>query len=125
MKSFFSLCLLIVLMACQNTKPAAASLNNDCITGILMVKGICGQRVINVPSGSTGGLALNASWVNEANGDTLKNVFSVENVCDFPENKQVGDTVKFNIYAGESKECMTCKAYVPVPQEINKIKVCE
>lgn len=118
----------IALMAfqfCHSPKSAGLTADTKCVTGTLAIKGICGQRVISILDGDTTGLQVNPMWVNPGGGDTLKNVFSVSNICDFPSTVNVGDTIKFQITAKEDKECITCKAYTPVPEEKNKIEMCE
>ncbi len=114
--------LAIIFLGCHAGKKA--STQTECYTGKLLVKGICSQRVISVEDGSTAGLSVNPAWVNPFSGDTLRNVFSVENICDFPPEIDSGVVFKFRISKKTPSDCITCKAYTPVPDEKNIIEVC-
>jgi len=117
--------LTLLLVCCESSRKTHGANDKGCLRGKLVIKGICGQRVIEYIDGDSTGLQLNAAWADESRSDTLKNVFAVANTCDFPESLNVGDTVLFRLSVAEEKVCMQCKAYTPVPEEKNKIEICE
>ena len=94
---------------------------NGCWKGILVKKGICGQRVIKIISSDKNGLAFATTWKDETSGKTYENVFTVENFCTFPSSVNEGDEVSFSVTANRSNNCIVCQAYTPVPNEKNSI----
>lgn len=113
----------IVIAACKSGKPPSVE-NEKCFTGKLMIKGICSQRVVSVQD-DAGRLAINPAWVHPDTGDTLRNVFSVENVCDFPATLDSGAVFKFRVIEAKKSDCAVCQAYTPIPDEKNTIEVCQ
>ena len=112
----------VVSIACHRIHPSGAKSGENCYTGVLKIKGMCGQRVIAVLDKNTS-IETDSVWVNPGKGDTLQYVFSVSNVCDFPSTIKAGDTLKFYLSTAKEKECVVCMAYTPVPEVKNKIQV--
>lgn len=95
----------------------------QCITGILVKKGICGQRVIKINSQNKDGIAYAVRWKDDTSGKTYENVFTVENFCSFPASINEGEEFTFKLTSDRSNNCVTCMAFTPVPEEKNSIVV--
>jgi hypothetical protein len=94
----------------------------NCITGKLVVKGLCSQYVIQVIGSDTSELATDAVWNDPETGKTYNNVFTVSNYCDFPA-MEVGETFTFRI--NQEKPilyCIICAAIRATPTAKNSIK---
>jgi hypothetical protein len=113
------------ITAChRSVKSSQIVVNNNCYTGKLVIKGICGQRVIEVidyGKGQKGKLSVDTVWINPGKGEKFYNVFSVQNMCDFPSAIDQGDTFSFRIADAKVKDCMNCMAYIAVPDTGNTI----
>ncbi len=138
--SFISYILLLAIpvaagYSCTCSKPPAAKVASqdvatvalksgptDCKQGILIVRGICKQRVISIIA-DTAGLPFERSWKNPDDGKVYTNVFTVSNICDFPDRIQEGDTLNFKPIALKKAECNVCMAYVAVPQTVQAVEV--
>ena len=104
------------LLACVNPKNSNLLTTVDgCYKGKLVISGICKQKAVVLLSSNSGNLAIDSSWINPDDGQLYKNVFSVKNVCDFPENIKVGDTFDFKIATAQKSDCAVCLAYIPTP----------
>ena len=95
----------------------------DCLKGVLVKKGICGQRIVKVLSQEKNGIKLASSWKDESSGKTFTDVFSVENICTFPSSISEGGEFTFKLSSVKENDCITCQAYTPVPAEKNSIVV--
>ncbi|HVG13596.1 MAG TPA: hypothetical protein VM935_01510 [Chitinophagaceae bacterium] len=94
-----------------------------CLKGILVKKGICGQRVVKVLSQTKDGVSFAASWKDEVSGKSYENVYTVENSCSFPASIAEGDEFNFKLTADKKNDCVQCAAHTPVPKESNSIIV--
>jgi hypothetical protein len=95
----------------------------QCMKGILVKKGICGQRVIKIVSQNKDGVAYATQWKDESSGKTYENVFAVDNRCAFPAALNEGDELSFKLTSNKTNDCVLCAAYTPVPKEKNSIIV--
>ena len=95
----------------------------ECLKGVLVKKGICGQRVVKVLSEDKNGIRLASSWKDESSGKTFTDVFAVENSCSFPSSISEGGEFTFKLSSVKDNGCVTCQAYTPVPAEKNSILV--
>jgi hypothetical protein len=119
------LLVLLIFAACKSGKPAGDP-PEKCYSGKLMVKGICGQRVVTVLEPlQEESLLIRKIWIHPDNGDTLVNVFSVDNTCDFPAAIDSGAVFRFKLGTANKNDCIQCMAYTPVPEEKNVIVVCD
>lgn len=96
---------------------------SQCLKGILVKKGICGQRVIKITSQNKEGVAYAAQWKDDISGKNYENVFTVDNSCSFPASIKEGDEVTFKVTSDKTNDCVQCAAYTPVPNEKNSIIV--
>ena len=96
---------------------------SQCMKGILVKKGICGQRVIKVTSANKDGVAYATQWKDESTGKTYENVFAVDNECAFPATINEGDELSFKLTSNKTNDCVLCAAFTPVPKEKNSIIV--
>ncbi|HCV85192.1 MAG TPA: hypothetical protein DGB85_01195 [Deltaproteobacteria bacterium] len=91
--------------------------------GKLVKKGICINYVIQVNDINFPQELIENKWTDESSNILYKNVFTLENVCDFPENIDEGYSFKFKIGNNPKKYCAVCKAYTPVPAKHIKILI--
>jgi hypothetical protein len=96
---------------------------SQCMKGILVKKGICGQRVIKITSQNKEGVGYAAQWKDEISGKTYENVFTVENYCSFPVSVNEGDEFTFKLTSDKTNDCVVCQSFTPVPGEKNSIIV--
>lgn len=94
-------------------------------SGVLVVKGICMNYVIQVLDDDFPRDLLETNWTNEFSEQEFQNVFALGSVCDFPENIDQGDAFKFLIDDNKENLCAVCLAYSPVPQKRVSITVVE
>ncbi|NCI45647.1 hypothetical protein [Sediminibacterium soli] len=94
-----------------------------CLTGKLVKRGICGQRVIQLSGEVTGGMAVAQSWTDSLAHKSYQNVFTVSNPCSFPSEIKEGEEFSFTITTKPDTTCIQCMAYTPVPEQKNSILV--
>jgi hypothetical protein len=63
-----------------------------------------------------------ANWTDEHTGQSYKNVFRLDQPCDFPDTIDAGDEFYFQL-DNQKKECVVCLAYYPTPPKALAIKV--
>ena len=115
-----------MVTGCEKSATAAekAGLSQgDCLKGILVKKGICGQRVVKINSETKVGISYATAWKDESTGKTYENVFTVENVCSFPSAINEGGEFNFKLITAKDGDCIQCQAFTPVPKEKNNITV--
>ena len=106
----------------NETQEDMASLEQEkCLKGILVKKGICGQRVIKIISQSKDGVSYATQWKDDISGKSYENVFTVENSCAFPVAIKEGEEFNFKLTAEKANDCVHCAAHTPVPKEKNSI----
>lgn len=125
---FFTLFTAIISFdkSCQNNGQHNNNLSTNkdsCLDGILVKKGICGQRVIEIISKDKSGVSYDSLWKDESSGKSYQNVFNVENTCSFPATIEEGDKFSFMVSSDNNNDCMQCQAYTEVPNKKNIIKV--
>ena len=94
-----------------------------CYKGRLEVKGMCGNYTISVIEGNISPSLIQASWKDPRTNKTYKNVFGLQNICDFPSSLQEGDTFYFSIKNSFNNNCITCAGYYPTPEKVLPISV--
>ena len=106
-------------LSCKPTHLAPSSL-----TGKLVVDGPCGNYVIQVLQGKTEPGRIVGSWKDTLGNAVYTNVFTVQNICTFPEaGLKKGDVFTFEwdiVYA--EPDCAVCQIYVPTPPVRNVLK---
>jgi hypothetical protein len=121
----FVLAIVIMGSAGCGKKPARELTNGDCLTGKLVVKGPCLQYVIEIVQGDTPQGKVAAEWKDPFDNKTYRNVFTVENSCDFPGDVAVGEKFRFTWTKAGSNNCMRCEAYRDTPAENAAIRLCK
>jgi hypothetical protein len=92
-----------------------------CIKGKLVVKGPCGQYVIQVISGDVGNADIAANWLDPGTNTNYSNVFTVKNYCNFPAHN-VGDEFYFYfIKQVNPMNCIVCLAFRATPSQVNEV----
>jgi hypothetical protein len=116
----------VFILGCEKdvTQENLASLEQKkCFRGILVKKGICGQRVIQISSQNKDAVSYATQWKDEISGKRYENVFTVDNSCAFPAAIKEGEEFNFELTADKANDCVQCAAYTPVPKEKNSIIV--
>ena len=92
----------------------------------LETKALCMNYTIRLVEGSMDTSMITPAWTDETTGKSYKNVFGLDNPCDFPAGIQQGDEFYFAIDTTSHKdECAVCMAYYPTPPKKLLIKVIE
>ena len=120
MKTIFIILLALSLQMCA-TRPQTKQ--RGCFKGKLVKRGICGQRVIQLLSEPSAGIAFAVNWTDSLSGKQYAKVFSVGNTCDFPVSVKEGDEFSFTLTNIPAPDCIQCYAYTPVPAEKNNVAV--
>ena len=94
-----------------------------CFKGILVKRGICGQRVIQLVSHLSEGPAIQEHWTDTMSGKSYVNVFAVQNKCEFPSNIKESEAFSFYLADRIGNECGHCEAYTPVPQVQHMVNI--
>ncbi len=89
---------------------------------VKFIAGMCGQNIIEILDSNYYDKGIN--WTN-TNGQSFKNVFSVQNHCDFElANLKAGDVFNCRLIAGPGKRgCTVCMAYMEIPPKAWNVKV--
>ncbi|MBD0332990.1 MAG: hypothetical protein ICV66_10065 [Chitinophagaceae bacterium] len=113
----------LLFSSCGKSTSTVSSKTNseECCTGILVKKGICGQYVIELQSVDAQGLEIAANWYDSTSGKSYQNVFTVANPCDFPTAFKQGDKVNFTVGNSAKNICSLCEAFTPTPAARNII----
>src|SRR5688572_20643713 len=83
--------------------------------GRLEIKAICSNYTISVIEGNIDTALVVANWSDENTGKAYKNVFKLDEPCNFPASINQGDEFYFKIDTSAPKGCIVCMAYYPVP----------
>ena len=103
--------------------------NSDCsenlLRGKLTVKGICFNYTIQLVSGEINEKLIENEWVDKMTDTAYKDVFALQNVCDFPSLIEEGEEFDFIVNKSpETPKCATCLAYRPTPSKSVSIIIC-
>ena len=100
------------------------SINQDkTFIGTLVKQGVCMNYVIQVNDDDFPQQLIEKSWTDEFSNIEYKNVFTLESVCDFPENIKEGFSFQFVIDNIKDNKCAVCLAFTPVPDKYISITV--
>ncbi len=113
---------LIFLPGFQCKKEIDDTKLSGCIKGRLVVKGPCGQFVIQVLSGDPGNAAIAANWLDPETNINYNNVFTVKNYCYFPSLTPGEEFFFYFIEQIKVMECIVCMAARATPAEGNEVK---
>lgn len=91
--------------------------------GKLVKQGICLNYVIEVNNPNFPSEYIEEKWIDEFSKIEYNNVFTLESVCDFPDDIKEGDSFRFEIGNNNSNFCAVCEAYTPIPSKRLKITV--
>jgi len=113
-----------ILSAFQCSKSDALRNTGTCFRGRLVKTHSCaGVYVVKILSNDKGNLQFEPTWTDEYSGTVYENVFTVDNLCDFPKTIQQGDEFTFSIAERDNDQCAVCYPYIPHPSKSNKITV--
>jgi hypothetical protein len=93
--------------------------------GRLEIKAICSNYTIGVVEGNIDTALIVANWTDENTGKAYKNVFKLDEPCNFPATINQGDEFYFKVDTSLPKGCIVCMAYYPVPPKKLQIVVVE
>jgi hypothetical protein len=88
----------------------------------LEIKAICMNYTVRVLD-NIDTLNVVTNWTDETTKRSYKNVFALANPCNFPDSIKQGDEFYFVIDTANTKPCMVCMAYYPVPGKKLPIKI--
>ena len=109
---------LLVLYSCSKSEEPSVS-----YIGKLVKQGICMNYVIEVINPNFPSKHIEEIWIDEFSKIEYNNVFTLESVCDFPDEIKEGDSFRFIIGNNNTNFCAVCEAYTPVPNKRLKITV--
>ena len=109
---------LLVLYSCSKSEEPSVS-----YIGKLVKQGICMNYVIEVINPNFQSKHIEEIWIDEFSKIEYNNVFTLESVCDFPDEIKEGDSFRFIIGNNNTNFCAVCEAYTPVPNKRLKITV--
>ena len=103
--------------------------NSDCSENLLRGKLTVKERSLNstiqLVSGKIDEELTESEWVDEITGNTYKDVFALQNVCNFPDIIEEGEEFDFIINRSpETPNCSVCFAYRPTPSKSISIIIC-
>ena len=101
---------------CKKKKTAGA------YKGRLEIAALCMNYTISVIEGNIDTSLVVGSWTDENTGIKYKNVFRLDNPCDFPKSLKQGDEFYFDIDSSAGKQCAVCMAYYPTPPKALAIR---
>ncbi len=123
---FFSLiALLCQSMTCNKSNSTDATIDPICYKGKLIMRGLCGNAVVQVMDPSMPPAFYEASWRDPMTGTVYENVMGNLNYCSFPGDIKENTIFNFTIeYPTVVPDCAQCKAYSPSPEKRHYIRVC-
>lgn len=124
-QSISALIFVCLLTACSKKQPPAGlqqRTTGQCYIGVVIKKGICGQRIVEVLNPDSS-LNYVPAWYDADEKKNRVNVFHVENICDFPASLREGESFKFSLSSRVDTSCITCQAYIAVPPQSNSIRI--
>lgn len=123
MKILILLSSFLVFFTCNKSTQVADQEN--CVKGKLLIKGICMNYVIQVVDGDLGAHEVVNVWKHPDTGVEYTNVFALDSKCSFPSSIEEGEEFNFKIIEKPAQDdCITCRAYSPVPSTGLFIEVC-
>jgi hypothetical protein len=97
--------------------------SSDTFKGRLEIKAICMNYTVKLTDGNIDTSKIVTNWTDETTNKSYSNVFALENPCNFPDSIKQGDEFYFMIDTANTKPCMVCLAYYPVPGKKLPIKI--
>jgi hypothetical protein len=125
MRNIISLSLLVLLISSAFTC-SKRSATRGCIKGKLVINGICRQLVVQVIDNNIDTSRVQSNWLDASdNNKAYQHVFTIDNVCSYPQNISAGDVFYFNYNDNPPpQECAVCMAYRATPAKHNSISIC-
>lgn len=123
---FFSLVtFLCQSMTCNKVSSTDATVDPICYKGKLIMRGLCGNAVVQVLDNNMPSSFYEASWKDPMTGVIYEKVMGNLNYCTFPGDIAENTIIYFTIeYPSEVPACAQCKAYSPSPEIRQYIRVC-
>lgn len=117
---FLSIVFLLTISAehCNRTEKSS-----EVFKGRLEIKAICMNYTVKLIEGNMDTSKIVSSWADETTKKIYNNVFALGNPCNFPATLKQGDEFYFMIDTANTKPCMVCMAYYPVPGKKLSIKI--
>lgn len=100
--------------------------DSTCYKGKLVLKGICGNAVVQVLDNRMNPAFFEKVWKDESTGIVYNNVMGNANPCSFPGEIKEGQEFYFRIDPPTSlpSDCVNCLAMSPTPQTRQYIQIC-
>lgn len=97
--------------------------SSNVFKGRLEIKAICMNYTVKLTEGNIDTSKIVTNWTDETTKRSYSKVFALENPCNFPDSIKQGDEFYFMIDTANTKPCMVCLAYYPVPGKKLPIKI--
>lgn len=112
-------------MTCNKVDSNEAAVDPICYKGKLIMRGLCGNAVVQVLDPNLNPSFYEASWRDPMTGIVYENVMGNLNYCSFPSDVQENSIIYFTIeYPTTVPACAQCKAYSSSPEKRQYIRVC-
>ena len=118
---FFLANIFLVTISAENCNKKEKS--SEVFKGKLEIKAICMNYTVRLTEGNIDTSKIVSNWTDETTKKTYSNVFALANPCNFPDSIKQGDEFYFMIDTANTKPCMVCMAYYPVPGKKLPIKI--
>ncbi len=118
------LLLLVFTSAFQCSKDQFNIRDSECLRGKLVINGPCKNLVVKIIQGSYDSSRVESKWTDPMTNTVYEKVFTVLNVCNFPETIKESDEFYFYfIKKPDITNCAVCLIYRPKPSVSNNISV--
>ncbi len=126
MRILFILLLSISILSFQCSKDQLNIPDSDCLKGKLIVSGPCKNLIIKIINGSYDPSKVESKWTDPMTNLVHENVFTVKNVCSFPDSiKELDEFYFYFVKNPENSDCAVCLIYRPTPSTSNYIIISE
>jgi len=127
-RSYLIFCLIACLcqgMTCNKVDSTDMAVDPICYKGKLIMRGLCGNAVVQVLDPNMPSTFYEASWKDPMTGTVYENVMGNLNYCSFPGDIKENTVIYFTVeYPNVNPLCAQCKAYSPSPEKRQYIRVC-
>ena len=122
--SILLLCISIVSFQCS--KDHLNIPDSNCLKGKLVVSGPCQNLIVKIINGFYDPSRVESKWTDPMTNLVHENVFTVKNVCNFPDSiKELDEFYFYFVKNTENSDCAVCLIYRPTPSTSNYIIISE
>lgn len=112
-------------MTCNKVDSTDIVVDPICYKGKLIMRGLCGNAVVQVLDPNMPSTFYEASWKDPMTGTVYEKVMGNLNYCSFPGDIKENTVIYFTVEYPNVPMCaQQCKAYSPSPEKRQYIRVC-